>query len=415
MRIPSRRLSHPILTLGVALASACLFTSRPGAAFADGLRPFPSPPTTLLSMPRTMAGDPGTIVQVPINTTPGDGILGIDVSMTYDPAVLEAQDVTPSGIAAAAGFILIPNLTRPGVILMSAYATGDALDGSGEIARIQFRVRGSPGDVSALTFTNASLNEGEITATVHDGLFTTVAATTMLSMPGDAQGGHGMTVTVPISAAPADGIFGIDMVVHYDPGVLLAQNVTVSGIASAAGFAVAANANTPGTVIISTYATSNPLHGSGEILRIEFLVPGDTGTRSALTFSSASINEGGIAVTFGPGSFIVNRARRGERQRAGHPERRRCHDRLERLPGSLQRLPRHAFLRRAVRLQPGLFRARPSGLGSERDRPARAAAGHGLLLSGDARRSVPGVDPGPGLHGDPDPQPPGLPCRGPMS
>jgi hypothetical protein len=257
-------------------------------------------------MPRTMTGDPGTIVQVPISTTPGDGILGLDVTMTYDPAVLEAQDVTASGIASGAGFVLIPNVTRPGVILISAYATGDALDGSGEIARIQFRVLGRPGDVSPLVFTSASLNEGDITPAIHDGLFTTVAATTVLSMPGDAQGGRGTTTAVAISASPADGIFGIDMVVHYDPTVLLAQNVTVSGIAATTGFAVAANLNTPGTIVISTYATSNPLHGSGEILRIEFLVLADTGARSSLTFSSASINEGAIAVAFDPGLFIVN-------------------------------------------------------------------------------------------------------------
>jgi hypothetical protein len=262
-------------------------------------------------MPRTLTGDPEAIVEVPISTIPGDGILGIDMTMTYDPAVLEAQSVAASGIAAAAGFVLIPNLNRPGVILISAYATGDALDGSGEFARIQFRVRGTPGEASPLTFTSASLNEGGITPTIHDGLFTTVATTTVLSMPDDAQGGRGTSVAVPISASPADGIFGIDMVVHYDPAVLLAQNVTVSGIGATTGFAVAGNVTTPGTVIISTYATSNPLHGSGEILRIEFLVLADTGARSSLTFSSASINEGAIAAAFGPGLFIVNCAGAG--------------------------------------------------------------------------------------------------------
>ena len=289
-----------------ALASAGSIASGHGAVPAGGAPPSPRFATTLLSMPAGLAGVPQAIVQVPITVTPADGILGADVTVAYDPAVLEAQSVTTSGIAAAAGFALVANLNTPGVILISTYATGDALVGSGDLARIQFRVRGNPGDLSTLTFTSASLNEGEITPTFHNGAFTTLTPKTVLSLSGDAQGGRGTTVSIPMSAAPADGIFGIDLVVRYDPAVLLAQSVTVSGMAQTVGFAAAANLNTPGTVIISTYATSNPLQGSGEILRIGFLVLADTGARSSLTFASASINEGAIPVDFSPGLFIVN-------------------------------------------------------------------------------------------------------------
>lgn len=128
---------------------------------------------------------------------------------------------------------------------------------------------------------------------------------TVLSMPDNATGGPGATVQVPISAVPADGILGIDMTLQYDPAVILATNVTVSGIAAAAGFAMVRNLNTPGTIIISMYATQSALSGSGEIARITFSVVGSPGATSALTFVHASINEGGIPVSLDPGLFTV--------------------------------------------------------------------------------------------------------------
>jgi hypothetical protein len=126
---------------------------------------------------------------------------------------------------------------------------------------------------------------------------------TVLSMPDNAGGGPGSTVFVPISATPGDGILGIDMTIQYDPAVVLATNVTTSGIA--AGFGIAANVNTPGVIRISMFATSSAMSGSGEIARIEFHVAGAPGATSNLTFTLASINEGAISRVLDPGLFTV--------------------------------------------------------------------------------------------------------------
>ena len=98
-----------------------------------------------------------------------------------------------------------------------------------------------------------------------------------MSMPDNANGGVGATVQVPISAAPGDGILGIDMTLQYNAAVVVAQDVTVSGIAATAGFGLVRNLNNPGSIIISTYATQDALVGSGEIARIQFLVVGTPG------------------------------------------------------------------------------------------------------------------------------------------
>src|SRR6185369_4774995 len=111
-------------------------------------------------------------VQVPISVTPGDGIFGIDMTLTYAPAVLQAQSVAVSGIAASQAFALAANLGTPGTIVISEYASQNALQGSGEIARIQFQVLGAPGATSALGWTSATINENGIPVVLDPGLFT---------------------------------------------------------------------------------------------------------------------------------------------------------------------------------------------------------------------------------------------------
>ncbi len=136
-------------------------------------------------------------------------------------------------------------------------------------------------------------------------LGSTSAGAAVMSMPDNAQGGPSALVGVPISVSPGDGILGIDMTITYDSAVLLAQNVTVSGIAAGQGFALVRNLNTPGVIIISEYALADPLVGSGEIATIQFLVTGAPGATSNLTFTSVAINENAIPAVFDPGLFTV--------------------------------------------------------------------------------------------------------------
>jgi hypothetical protein len=147
--------------LGAALAAA----SAAGAA--------------VVRLPDTAQGGTGAVVDVPITVNPGTGVLGIDMTITYDAAVLTAQNVVVSGPAAAQGFTLVRNLNNPGVVIISEYAMQNALVGAGEteIAKISFLVVGGSGATSALTFTNVSINENGIPATPDHGLFTVTCTT----------------------------------------------------------------------------------------------------------------------------------------------------------------------------------------------------------------------------------------------
>ena len=134
----------------------------------------PSAVAAVVSLPDTAQGANGAVVDVPITVNPGTGILGIDMRITYDAAVLTAQNVVVSGPAASQGFAVVRNLNNPGVVIISEYAMQNALVGSGEteIAKISFLVVGSSGATSALTFTNISINENGIPSTPDHGLFT---------------------------------------------------------------------------------------------------------------------------------------------------------------------------------------------------------------------------------------------------
>lgn len=161
-RMENRLLDRPFLAAWLFVGAAVLAAARADAA--------------VVSLPDNAQGGPGAVVQVPISVNPGDGILGIDMTITYSTAVLQAQNVTVSGIAATQGFALVRNLNTPGVIVISEYAMQDALVGSGEIASIQFLVVGTTGATSPLTITSASINEGGILASPDNGLFTVTCA-----------------------------------------------------------------------------------------------------------------------------------------------------------------------------------------------------------------------------------------------
>jgi hypothetical protein len=122
-----------------------------------------------LSLPDDAVGLAGGAVSVPLAAIPAAGILGMDITLAYDSAVLAATGVTKTPISNS--FTLTYNLSTPGLVRISLFGT-TALSGSGPIADLQFDVVGSPGQTSQLDLTFAQINEGAIPGTLDDGMFT---------------------------------------------------------------------------------------------------------------------------------------------------------------------------------------------------------------------------------------------------
>ena len=142
-------------------------------------------------------------------------------------------------------------------------------------------------------------------ALIATGVFFLAVATASaatISLPDDAVGLSGGSVSVPLSSLPATGILGVDITVAYDPDVLTATGVTKTAISNP--FTLTVNLNTPGIVRISLFGNS-PLSGSGPIADLQFDVIGAAGQTDDLDLTFAQINEGAIPATLDDGFFTV--------------------------------------------------------------------------------------------------------------
>jgi hypothetical protein len=123
---------------------------------------------TTLSVPSCMFDLPGATVWVPVEATPADGFLGVDLELQYDAALLNAVVVSTTPLSAGCG--LAWNVVVPGTVDIALYCTTE-LSGSGPLVEVQFDVVGTLGEQSALDLVSAEVNEGAIVATLVDGTF----------------------------------------------------------------------------------------------------------------------------------------------------------------------------------------------------------------------------------------------------
>ena len=132
-----------------------------------------------LSFPADANGGQGQTVVVALSASPADSIDSLDMTVTFDPAILEVvagSDVTVAGIAQTAGLQLAANVSTPGVVTIGMYSTDQSLSGSGEIVHIAFHVLGAPSTHTALGFGPVSVNEGGGSVSLTPGTFTVTCA-----------------------------------------------------------------------------------------------------------------------------------------------------------------------------------------------------------------------------------------------
>ncbi|MGA1825398.1 MAG: cohesin domain-containing protein [bacterium] len=126
-----------------------------------------------------------------------------------------------------------------------------------------------------------------------------------LPMNTSAQSGQSIQIALDINAhAPILGLS--DLILHYNPEVLDAQNVENTSFSE--DFIFVSNLNTPGEIRLSAFG-SNPLAGAGALALLTFNVTGESGDLSLLEFEGIAdiIGEGEepIEGIFNNGSFMV--------------------------------------------------------------------------------------------------------------
>jgi hypothetical protein len=126
--------------------------------------------TVLIVEDRTMSE--GSTVQIPINLVNARNISNMDITLTYDPEVLQATEVLQGSLTATT---LFDSNIMAGKVL-TAFVSETGMSGTGSVALLRFNVVGNKGDSSILEFTLAKGNDfttrAEIDLTTQNGLFT---------------------------------------------------------------------------------------------------------------------------------------------------------------------------------------------------------------------------------------------------
>jgi len=125
-----------------------------------------------IDLPVGEGAPPATSRTVILSVDDAAGVLGTDLVITWDPAVVQADLVTQGSVAS--GHTLTYNL-GPGIARISLYGTSP-LTGGGSLIEITFEAIGPPGAFTVLDISSAALNEGAIVSTMNDGDFCVQAA-----------------------------------------------------------------------------------------------------------------------------------------------------------------------------------------------------------------------------------------------
>lgn len=223
------------------------------------------------------SGIPGqTDVVVSIGVDDATGIAGGDFVLTYDPEVLTAKQVRTTALTS--GYLVVSNLTMPGIVNISLASATGLSEGSGPMVEITFDVApdAQVGSRSSLTLTSAHLSDdmGPIPiGPVSNGTFT-VEGEGVHVVVSDASGAPGQSgVIVSIEVDDATGIAGGDFVLSYDPEVLTARQVEATELTS--GVLVVSNLTATGEVRASLAGAMGISGGSGPIVAITFDVRAD--------------------------------------------------------------------------------------------------------------------------------------------
>lgn len=121
-----------------------------------------------VDMPSDAGAPPGATTVVPIGISNAAGILGTDMLITFDPAVVSAVSVAKTPLSQP--HTLTTNLATTGVVRISLFGA-TPLSGGGVLLNMTVRSEGPAGAAAPLRFSSVMLNEGQIPTVLVDGRY----------------------------------------------------------------------------------------------------------------------------------------------------------------------------------------------------------------------------------------------------
>lgn len=113
----------------------------------------------------------------------------------------------------------------------------------------------------------------------------------------------GSSIEIPITLSGASGLLSAEIVITFDEAVLDATSARVGALTT--GWTLATNTAIDGQVTLSL-ANATSVSAAGTLAHVTFDVVGAPTTSSALTVSSATLNDGAIATQLTDGAVTVN-------------------------------------------------------------------------------------------------------------
>jgi hypothetical protein len=113
----------------------------------------------------------------------------------------------------------------------------------------------------------------------------------------------GMTVSVPVKIASGSGVRSIAISATYDPNVVVARTVQLSG--SAANGTLNASLSVPGTLIASA-TVLKPITTKTEVFRVAFVAVGPCASATDLLITSCRLDRGAVGCRNTTGRIVVN-------------------------------------------------------------------------------------------------------------
>jgi subtilisin family serine protease len=121
----------------------------------------------VLSLP-TMSADHGEFVDIPISLAQVNGLLAAELTVSFDPAVLQVLAVGTGTLTS--GWTVVSNTQTAGQIVLSM-AGAYASSGEGTLAKLHVEVIGAIASQTTLLLSDVLLNDGAIQANLSNGAF----------------------------------------------------------------------------------------------------------------------------------------------------------------------------------------------------------------------------------------------------
>ena len=160
---------HALSALILLLALPAMAATRPWMPVEAGMQPEPAPAVAVVSVQTGLHAQTGDSITIPVAVTQFDGVYGVDLSIAFDEAVLDAYDV--QGATFTEGMTLVFNVRQSGVVHIALYGIYPTV-GDGDLVRIRFHVAGGAGASTPISITRCSFDEGRLPCEVFAGDFT---------------------------------------------------------------------------------------------------------------------------------------------------------------------------------------------------------------------------------------------------